>query len=393
MEPRTSATAINGGWFYYAAPGIRPMEITEVESFPVSIPLEEPVAFATRVVEARDHAITRVRTADGHEGVGYTLGYDGAGLIADAVERLLAPIVEGEDPRDTERLWGEMFDRTVQVGRRGLLLRAISTVDVALWDLKGKATGQPLYKLLGASADRVPAYASGGYYRDEKGHEGLREEMRRYVDAGHDVVKMKVGRRSLAEERERVRVARETIGDERTLLLDANGAWSNGPEAIRACRAFAEHDPYFVEEPAMPDRLDLLARVNGAIDYPVATGELESTRYAFESLLREGAADVLQPDATVVGGVTEWLRVARAAGARDVPVAPHYNPYVHAQLLAAVENGLWVEYFYRDMDVKVFDDVVVDPPVPENGTIELPDRPGHGVELDDDALATYRGMP
>jgi len=366
------------------------MEITDVESYPIRIPLEEPVSFSNRTLTYRDHAVTYVRTESGHEGVGYTLGYEGAELVADAVESLLEPMLVGEDPRDTERLWHEMYEGTVQIGRTGLLLRAISTVDIALWDVKGKAADQPLHKLLGGYAESVPSYASGGYYRDDKGHEGLREEMRRYLDEGHDVVKMKVGRRSVDEEAERVAAVRDEIGPGRTLLLDANGVWSSAPEAVRACRAFEPHDPYFIEEPVMIDRVETMATVNDALSYPVATGELEGTRHGFASLYDRGAASILQPDATVCGGVTEWLRIANHAAAYDVPIAPHYNWNLHASLLGAIENGLWIEYFYRDMDVKVFDDVVAEPLEPDSdGTIGLPDRPGHGVPLDEDALRRY----
>jgi D-arabinonate dehydratase len=366
------------------------MEIVEIESFAVSIPLEEPVAFATRVVEERDHAVVYVRTDDGTEGVGYTLGYGGADVVAAAVDTVLAPMVLGADPNDTERLWREMFEGTLQIGRKGVLLRAISCIDTALWDVKAKVAGQPLYKLLGAYADEVDAYASGGYYRDGKGLEGLRDELGRYVDRGHDVVKIKVGRRSVADDEERVRVAREAIGPERTLLLDANGKWRNKQEAVRACRRFGQYDPYFVEEPVIADSVELMAEVNDALEYAVASGELEFSRYGFAELLREGAVEVVQPDVTVVGGVTEWLRVARAAAVRDVPIAPHYNWNLHAQLLAAVENGLWVEYFHRDSDVKVFDDVVEQPLVPDEGVLKLPDRPGHGVTLDDELLESFR---
>ncbi|MDS0300522.1 mandelate racemase/muconate lactonizing enzyme family protein [Halogeometricum sp. S1BR25-6] len=367
------------------------MEIEAVESFPIEIPLSSPVSFSNRTLTFRDHAITYVRTADGREGVGYSLGYEGAGLIAEAVESLLEPMLVGEDPRDTERLWHEMYEGTVQIGRAGLLLRAISTVDIALWDLKAKAAGEPLYKLLGGYADSVPSYASGGYYRDDKGHEGLREEMRRYLDEGHDVVKMKVGRRTVSEEVDRVAAVRDEIGPDRTLLLDANGVWSSPPEAIRACRAFEPYDPYFMEEPAMVEKVETMAAVNDAIDYPVATGELEGTRQNFARLRDTGAAGILQPDATVCGGITEWLRIANYAAAYDVPIAPHYNWNLHASLLGAIENGLWVEYFYRDMDVKVFDDVVADPLEPDDdGRIPLPDRPGHGVPLDKDALEEFR---
>ncbi|WP_152042297.1 mandelate racemase/muconate lactonizing enzyme family protein [Salinigranum salinum] len=366
------------------------MEITEIESVAVSIPLAEPVAFATRIVEERDHAIVYVRTDEGDEGLGYTLGYGGAGLIADAVTELLEPMLVGEDPRDTERLWREMFDSTVQIGRKGVVLRAISIVDIALWDLKATAAGMPLYKLLGGSKEEIPAYASGGYYRDTKGLEGLREEMERYVDRGHDVVKMKVGRESLATEVDRVRTVREAIGPHRTLLMDANGKWSNKQEAVRACRAFGEYDPYFIEEPVMPDSIDLMSEVNAALSYPVAAGELEFNRYGFQHLLDAGAVEIVQPDATVVGGITEWMRVAHMAAARDVPVAPHYNWDLHVHLLGAIENGLWAEYFYRDSDVKAFDDVLVHPMEPTDGTLEIPDRPGHGIELDRDALDSFR---
>lgn len=369
------------------------MRITDVEAIPIAIPLETPVSFATRTVSYRDHVITYVRTADGSEGVGFSLGYESADLLADIVEGTLAPLIEGEDPRDTERLWRTMFDGTVQVGRKGAFLRAISAVDIALWDLAAKAADVPLYKYLGANSESVPAYASGGYYRDEKGYEGLREEVQRYVDAGHRIVKMKVGRCDVHEEVKRVQAVRETIGPERTLLLDANGAWTSAPEALRNCRAFAEFDPYFIEEPAMPDNIDLLARINDGLEYSVATGELESTRYGFADLLRTDAAGILQPDVTVVGGITEWLKVAHTAASFDIPITPHYNWNLHTTLLCTIENGTWVEYFYRDQDVKVFDDIVADPIRPENGEMQPPDRSGHGVALDRDAVEQFRGFP
>ena len=367
------------------------MKIAEVESFPIKIPLDSPVSFSNRTLTFRDHAITYVRTESGLEGVGYSLGYEGAELISEAVESLLESLLIGEDPRDTQRLWKEMYEGTVQIGRTGLLLRAISTVDIALWDLKAKAAGEPLHKLLGGYAESVPSYASGGYYRDSKDHEELRREMRRYLDEGHDVVKMKVGRQSVSEDGDRVATVRDEIGPDRTLLLDANGVWSSSPEAIRACQSFASYNPYFIEEPVMIDKVGTMAQVNSTIDYPVATGEIEGTRHSFARLRDTGAASILQPDATVCGGITEWLRIANYAAAYDVRIAPHYNWNLHASLLGAIENGLWVEYFYRDIDVKVFDDVVADPLSPcDDGMILLPDTPGHGVSLDPSALAKFK---
>lgn len=368
----------------------RPMKITDVESFAISIPLSEPVAYATREVEERDHVITYVETDSGERGVGYSLGYGTADIIAKVVNDVLTPIVIDEDPRDTERLWREMFDGTVQVGRKGLVLRAISSLDIALWDMNAKIANQPLYKLLGAYTDSVPAYTTGGYYRDKKDIDDLQAEIQRYIDRGHDAVKIKVGGAELERDIERVQAVRETIGENRKLMLDANGKWDSKREAVAACRAFEEYDPYFIEEPVMPDSVELMSKVNDEISYPTAAGELEFSRYGFAELLREEAIDFVQADATVVGGITEWLRVANAAAVKDIPLSPHYNWNLHAHLVAASENGQWVEYFYEDEDVKVFDSIVEEPLRPVDGRIELPDRPGHGVTFDQDKLDKYR---
>lgn len=367
------------------------MRVTEVDSFGVSIPLDEPVSWSTGSVDARDHAIVRIRTDAGYEGLGYTLGYGAATIMADVIDAILAPIVVGEDPRDVRRIWNDLFDRSLQIGRNGIMMRAISMIDIALWDLIAKDAKQPLHKHLGAVTNRVPTYASGGYYRDSSGTEALRNELSTYVDRGHDIVKIKVGGRSVSTDVDRVAAARETIGPDRTLLLDANCRWRTEQEAVAALRAFAPYEPYFIEEPVRPDSIGLMARINDAIDYHVAAGEIHETRYRFEQLIRTGAIDIVQADATVVGGITEWLSVAHHASSVDVPLAPHYNWDLHAPLLASVTNGLWLEYFYEDMGVKAFDAVLNYPLAPDDdGYIELPDRAGHGVVLDEDRVDELR---
>jgi len=366
------------------------IKITEVESLVISIPLKEPVAFATSQIDRRDHVIVKVHTGEGITGTGYSLGYYGGPTIAKAVDELLKPLLLGKDPLDTEKLWEEMFNHTVKVGRKGVLLRGISCVDIALWDIKGKVAGLPLYKLLGGYRDKVPAYASGGYYKKGKGINELIAEVTGYVEKGFNMVKIKVGKLSMKEEVERVKAVRKALGDDVELLLDANGAWKDASTAIRICKRFEEYTPYWIEEPVMPDNLTQGVQVAAALDMPVATGEQEFTRWGFAELVKQKAADILQPDATVVGGISEWMKVAHMASTFDIPVAPHYNWDLHAHLVAATANSLFVEYFFRESDIKVLDDVLKELMRPENGYLTLPDRPGHGIEFDEKKLKAFR---
>lgn len=362
------------------------MKIRSVRASVLRIPLQRRPAFSTRLLTHRDYALIRVETEDGLEGIAYCL--EGV-LVVAAIEQLLAPLVVGEDPFEDRRLWDRMFRASLQVGRRGAVMRAISCIDIALWDLKGKATCQPLYRLLGAYRDEVPAYASGGYYFPDDDLARLAEEMRDYVARGFQAVKMKIGRLDAAAEAERVRTVREVIGPGVRLMVDANNAWDSLPEALATIRAIAPYDIYWLEEPTLPDAMALSARIAEASDIPVATGEIESTVDAFEHLVRYRAADILQPDVTVVGGVGEFVRVAALAAAHGLPIAPHYFWDIHAHLVAACPNALFAEYFVHD-DVVNFDLVLKSPLEAQQGRIALPTRPGLGIELDEAEVERYR---
>lgn len=369
------------------------MKITDVQSAVVSIPLQTPTAFATTLVTAREYVVAWVETDEGIRGLGFTVGgrYANEGrLIHSAIQHNLKHLIMGESAYAVERLWERMFQTTILMGRRGVVMRAISALDIAMWDIIAKAAGRPLYQLLGGYRDVVPAYASGGYYREGKGLEGLAAEMQRYLEMGFSSVKMKIGRRTPREDAERVRVAREVLGPDVRLAVDANNAWSDAASAIRAVRMLEEYDPWWLEEPVMPDNIPASAQVAAALDVPVATGEIEATRWGFRDLLERRAADILQPDATVAGGVTEWIKIAHMAACWDVPVAPHWMANLHVHLLAAVPNGLTVEFFVLEEDVFNFERVVRERLRPENGVIPVPQWPGHGVELDDEAVARYR---
>lgn len=199
--------------------------------------------------------------------------------VATIVEERLKDLLVGEDPFQTEWLWNRMYsaEGTLTYGRRGIAIRAISAVDIALWDLKGKALKMPVCRLLGGCRTRVPAYASGGYYEEGKTVDDLADEATAYVKQRFKAVKIKVGLLQLDEDNERVRAVREAVGADVGLMVDANNAY-RPYSAIRAARAFEKYSIEWLEEPVSPDDLSGSARVAAAVDTPLASGELEYTR-------------------------------------------------------------------------------------------------------------------
>jgi len=370
------------------------MKITDVKSAVLSIPLKEATAFATSVLTEREYLITWIDTDDGIQGVGFAVGARANGeghILHTAVQHNLKNLLIGQNPFAVERLWESMFESTLLIGRRGVVLKAISALDIALWDIISKAADRPLYYLLGGYRDKVPAYGSGGYYYDDDDElKRLSEEMERFLNKGFTSVKIKVGRLSPMEDAERVRIAREVLGPNVKLALDANNAWRDAASAINAARKFEKYDIWWLEEPVWPDNIAASAQIAAVLDMPVATGEIEATRWGFRMIIEEQAADIIQPDATVVGGVTEWMRIAHMAGCWDIPVAPHWNANIHAHLLAAIPNGLTVEYFLLEEDVFNFEAIVREPLHIENGFISVPQRPGHGIDFDEAAVKRYQ---
>jgi L-alanine-DL-glutamate epimerase-like enolase superfamily enzyme len=365
--------------------------VETVESRTLSIPLRKPLAFATRYVERREYTVVRVRTADGIEGTGYCYCGNRAGRVVTAfVRELLRDHVVGADPLGVEATWTQMYRDAVLLGRRGAALRAISAVDLALWDVIGKATGLPLHRLLGGpKAEQVPCYASGGYYWEEVDPvQYVYDELRGYVDAGFRAVKIKVGRLSKGEELERARAARKAIGSDVLLMMDANNAWRDASEAIPAIQALAEVDPFWIEEPLMPDDVRGHAAIREKVSVPIATGEIEATRWGFGALLEQGAVDMLQPDATVLGGITEFRKVAALAAGKGVPLYPHWMHHLHTSLVGSIPNAVMVEYF-PDLSVLNLGEVLQSPISAEAGFLPLPQEPGIGVRFDDLALNRF----
>ncbi|MFC3337947.1 mandelate racemase/muconate lactonizing enzyme family protein [Paracandidimonas soli] len=354
------------------------------------VPLDEPVTFSTRQVTAREYCLIRIRSTDGHEGLGYCYAVNSAGrLLSIAATELLAPKLIGQDSHRVEGLWTEMYQDALLLGRAGAVMRVLSAIDIALWDLNARSASLPLYRYLGATTlDRVPAYASGGYYLPGKTNADLASEMETHVSEGFTAVKMKVGLKSVAQERERMAAVRDAIGDDVRLMLDANNAWRDLPTALEYTQCFEPFNPFWLEEPFSPDDIDNHARLAAATRITIATGEVEAGRWRFKDLIQSGATTLLQTDATVCGGITEWRRIAATAASHGLTVEPHAWHDVHIHLVASTPNSTYVEWMPDDHIVN-FRRLIDKQLVAENGQLLLPKDPGLGFRFDEAAVERY----
>lgn len=362
------------------------MRIVEVVSNLYRVKRDPPIRNGGYTYSLGGTVFTRVRTDDGIEGIGWAGAQAGPDRAILEAARALGGHAVGLDAFDTEQVWELMFQPKL-FGRRGLTVRAMSSIDIAMWDAAGKTVGVPLYKLLGGYRNRVPAYLAGGYYVEGKGLDELAEEMRDKVAAGARYVKMKIAGAPMAEDVERVRVVREAIGPGVELMVDANNAYSP-LEAIRFARRIEDLDIYWFEEPVHAEDYEGLARVWAHTSIPIATGENEYTRYGFRDLIACGGVDILQPDANVLGGITEFKHIASLASAHGLPVAPHGSALLHVHLVAAVSNGLIVEHLVAEGEQRrgFFKTALR---LDEEGMVSPPDGPGLGIELDEEFLREH----
>ena len=338
--------------------------------------------------------IVRLTTTDGLHGLGcIALGSDAAATI---VERHLAPLVLGMNPFDTELIWETMFRSTVNMGRRGVVLAAISGIDIAIWDILGKALGQPVYNLLGGRTQpSMRAYLSSGYAMEDL--DELAEIARRHMTQGYTALKMRFGygpldgRPGMRKNADLVRTFREAVGDDVDLMGDAYMGW-NRQYAIEMIRMLEDYNMTWVEEPLMPDDIDGYAAVKAASRTAIAGGEHEATRWGFRALIQAKAVDYVQFDANRVGGITEARKIIALAAAHDLPCVPHGPNYHNAHLITASMNMPLIEMFpndYRDGDTFIAELFLGDP-VADAGQVTLSDAPGMGVELNSEVVEEYR---
>src|SRR5271156_3823929 len=341
------------------------MKIVDIRTTPLSYRCDPPYGSAGGMQARRGGLLVEIEADERVIGIGEA-GV-GGGITRDVIDKLLQPMLIGEDPLLIEGLWQKMFARTRQYGRRGIVMNAISGIDIALWDIAGKVAKLPLYRLLGPCRDRVEAYASGGFYQEGKSVSDLAGEAEGYRARGFKGMKMKIGRnpstqthlRELIgnaqfcevepeEDLARVAAVRQALGPQAKLMVDVNCAWSPAM-AIEMGRALEPHDLYWIEEPVATDDIDGSAMVAAALATPIAGYETEIGLYGFRELITRNAVDIVQTDIAWTGGFSECRRIAAYAQAHHRMVAPH--AFAGGVLLAAslhfvasIPNGLIVEF-------------------------------------------------
>lgn len=359
-------------------------KIETIQTDVYQVPLAEVLTDSTHGTMADFELVTvRITDSDGADGMGYTYAVNsGAAAFAVLIDRYLTPILLGREADETDRLWQDMWWKVHYAGRGGHATSAISAVDIALWDLKSRRANLPLWRMFGGFDPQVPVYAGG--IDLEFSIEQLLEQADRFQEQGFRAIKMKAGRKSLQQDIERVRRMREHLGDDFPLMVDANMKWS-ADQAIQAARAFREFNLVWLEEPTIPDDVVGHTRILRDGGVPVATGENLHTLYEFQQMISAGGVSYPEPDVTNCGGMTVFRKICAVAEAHNLPVTSHGVHDLTVHLMAAAPNRTYMEAHGFSLDRYLAEPMRV-----HDGFATAPDRPGHGLELDWDALEARR---
>ena len=368
------------------------MKITSIEPIKLRFFPKAPLKDGLAGIPSREVFLVQVHTDEGIVGLGegFALG------MMDSLEAItmetLAPMLIGADPLKIEHLWTKMYLGTARYGRRGIMMAAISAVDIALWDILGKSTGMPVYRLLGAAHDSLTPYASAGYYMDGKGLAELRAEFRGYKEQGFCVMKMKVGAASPLEDARRIAAVREELGDDGQLGVDANNAWDY-PTALKMARVCEEQDVLFLEEPLSSDFMQDSIRLAASTDVPIAGYETNLTHYGMRDFIAQDAVDIVQTDAIWTGGITEARRVGILAESWGKQMIPHFSAGM-VSLAANISVGMslpnvrLMEYTLDENPLR--SQLCTQSIVMQDGVVRAFEKPGLGLELNQDTVARYR---
>ena len=344
------------------------------------------------------YLLVEVVTDEGLTGVGTVGAANGHALYT--IENHLKYVVLGQNPFDVEVFWERMFRESINYGRKGMAIEAISAIDIALWDIMGKAVGQPVYNLLGGrTRERIRAYASRLYATEDL--DALAAEAQAFLDQGFTAMKQRFGygprdgARGMRRNLELVKTVREVIGPDVELAADAYMGW-NARYAIGMIHMLEDAGMQlaWVEEPVMPDDIDGYAQIAAECDTLISGGEHEFTRYGFRELIGRRAVDIVQIDVNRAGGITEARKIWAMAAAHDLPVLPHAGQMHNYHLIMAHMNSPIAEFFpppvgFADGN-ELFWTAFVGEPLPQNGYITLTDRPGLGLELNWETINAAR---
>jgi L-alanine-DL-glutamate epimerase-like enolase superfamily enzyme len=360
------------------------MKVTKISSVALSVPLERPlfVGERTYLTYRFNPIVVQVMTDEGIEGFGIAFAEDDklVKTLKLAIDEL-GEVIVGQEVSRWAEAWQKLFKASGHMGHRGYGIYALSAIDSALWVIQAKSLGMPLALLLGGYREEVPAYASHKLFRNWSLDE-LQKDAVSLVNQGFRAMKMNMGDKSPAVEVERMRAVREAVGEDIEIMIDANWTWTI-PQAISMAHALEPYNVKWLEDPLTSDDADDLRQLGAAMNIPIAAGETYCTKYEFRRLLEKRALNILIVDLQRVGGVTEWMKVAAMAQAWNIPVASHLFNEFSLHLVAAVPNGLVVEY------MPWWDVIYQEPPQVRDGYIKVPEKAGLGFELNPDALKKY----
>jgi len=381
------------------------MKVKDVKSIPLRVPATGALSgylpyrdtLAKLVRKSWVSCFVQVETDEGEVGLGECLAREVPEATATIVEKLLKPVIVGRDPQDIDVLWELMYATMRTRGHnRGYFVEALSGVDIALWDLLGKLSGNPVYRLLGGAydSDRVKAYASSVLYGTPK---EMAAECSRLVDEGHDQIKVKIGM-GIEKDAHAIKAIRDAIGYDVDIMCDANSAYSV-KDAIRVGRNLERFECFWFEEPVPPDMVDGYVEISRALDIPIAGGESHFLRYDFRDLITKNCIDVAMPDVGRVGGISECRKIATLCATFGKKYSPHVGlsgagiRAASLHLAATIPREVFLTYEYyqiRGQPNPLSNDVMKKPvELFEDGYVKMPGGNGLGIELDERVARKY----
>lgn len=373
------------------------MKIEKIEAFVVKDKLSNSFFFSQWEYSERCICLVKVTASNGQYGWGEAYG---PATMVEAGIKLLESTVLGENPLENEVIWNKMYRKTLDFSRRGVYMASVSAIDIAIWDLKGKILNLPVSTLLGgAHRNKIQPYATGLYFTNHDNFsDGFVEEAKLYVSQGFKAIKMKVGL-GIKEDVANVKLIRETIGPDIQLMVDSNHAYTFR-EAVELSKKIEKYDISWFEEPISPEFYEQYRQLREKTTIPIAGGECEYLRFGFNELIKNKSVDILQPDICASGGLTEAKRIAALASTNGIDLVPHtwgtsIGLHVALHFISNIESipgrmyqpDFLIEFDQTENGLR--DHLTFPKLEMKNGMLEVPNRPGLGIDVDEDILRKY----